>query len=251
MLSLLLLAACETEPDLLEGKVVDVWGNPIEGATVMVVGGNERPMSDADGRYKILRPTSGVLEIKAGRQGFIQDHKEIEVGPLLNSGAPLFELYPKPEVAGFYIVANNKYLKLDSRPVVSVGNALQQFRGIQTLTEASVETERPRIIFHTDLRHDELMRLGLELYRLKQVGEAQIPGPLGSTTVGINLYTSDRAHPIDIEPLRSKTDYLLTPKERLSSGSYVLQTQALLTGDAAAFEEIPEELRVVFPFEVR
>lgn len=251
MFSLLLLAACETKPDLLEGKVVDVWGNPVEGATVMVVGGTERPSSDADGRYKIIRPPPGMVQMKAGRQGFIQDHKEFEIGTSRDIVVPPFELYPKPEEAGFFAVATGKYLKLEPRPVVSVGNALEQFRGIGTLSDASLETEQPRIVFHTDLRHDELMRLGLELYRLKYVGDAQIPGPLGSTNVSVNLYTADHSHPIDIEPLRSKTDYLLTPKERLPAGIYALQTQGLLTSDATTFNNVPEELRVVFPFEIR
>jgi hypothetical protein len=248
---LLLLTACESEPDMIEGKVVDVWGNPVEGATVMVVGGNERPMSDTDGRYKIVRPPAGVVQVKAGRHGYIQDHKEVEIGEGANVAAPLFELYPKPTDPGFFIVATGKYLKLEPRPVISVGNALQQFRGVQVLSDIHVETEQPRIVFHTELRHDQLMRLGLELYRLKYVGNAPIPGPLGDTKVSVNLYAADRAHPIEVEPLRSKTDYLIVPKERLPAGVYALQTQGLLTSEQAVFEEVPEELRVVFPFEVR
>lgn len=248
---LLLLAACETKPDTIEGKVYDVWGNPVEGATVMVVGGNERPMSDANGRYRIVRPSPGVVQVKAGRQGFIQDHKEFEVTESGQAAAPLFELYPKPEEVGFFIVSSSSYRKLEPMPVTAVGNKLQQIRGIQAPSDVSVDTEQPRIVFHTELRHDEIMRLGLELYRLKYVGDTQIPGPLGSTNVSVNLYAADHNHPIDVEPLRSKTDYLITPKERLPAGIYALQTQGLLTSDRAAFEGVPEELRVVFPFEVR
>ena len=79
-LLLLLPAACDTTTQMIEGKVVDIWGNPIEGATVMVVGGTERPLTDADGRYHIAK-TTGPLQVKAGRKGYIQDHEEFEVKP--------------------------------------------------------------------------------------------------------------------------------------------------------------------------
>ncbi|MEQ1503401.1 MAG: carboxypeptidase-like regulatory domain-containing protein [Myxococcota bacterium] len=246
------LWGCETAPETIEGKVVDIWGNPIEGATVMVVGGTERPLTDADGRYRIPRAV-GPIQVKAGRKGFIQDHREFEVKEGEPATGPLFELFPKPDDAGFYVVATGRYVKLEPRPVKSVGNALQQFRGVDAIGEAVVETEKPRVVFHTDLRQDEIMRLGLELHRLEFVQEASIPGPVGSATVAVKLFVDKIDVPVEFEPLRSKTDYLLTPKEPLEPGVYALQTQELLSADASkeAFEAIPPELRVVFPFEVR
>jgi hypothetical protein len=127
-LLLLLPAACDTTTQMIEGKVVDIWGNPIEGATVMVVGGTERPLTDADGRYRIAK-TTGPLQVKAGRKGYIQDHEEFEVKPGEDVAGPLFELFPKPEEAGFFVVGAGKYVKLAPSTVYSVGNALAQFRG--------------------------------------------------------------------------------------------------------------------------
>ena len=141
-------------------------------------------------------------------------------------------------------------MKLTPSTVYSVGNALAQFRGIKDFGDAVVETEKPRIVFHTDLRHDEIMRLGLELHRLESVSTAEIPGPVGNTTVAVNLHVDKGDFPIDIEPLRSKTDYLITAKEPLKPGIYAFQTQELLSSDQARFDSIPEELRVVFPFVV-
>ena len=246
-LLLLLLPACETATPLIEGKVVDIWGNPIEGATVMVVGGTERPLTDADGRYHIARST-GVLQVKAGRKGYIQDHEEFEVKEGEAVGGPLFELFPKPDDAGFFIVGSGRYAKLEPSRVHSVGNALQQFRGIKQFGDAVVDGDKPRVVFHTDLRHDEIMRLGLELHRLESVGTAEIPGPVGTAKVAVNLYVDKGDHPIEIEPLRSKTDYLITPKEPLPPGVYAFQTQELLTSEQSRFDAIPDELRVVFPF---
>lgn len=248
-LLLMVLTACETAAPLIEGKVVDIWGNPIEGATVMVVGGTERPLTDADGRYSIAR-TPGVLQVKAGRKGYIQDHEEFEVKPDVDVTGPLFELFPKPEEAGFFVVGSGKYVKLAPSTVYSVGNALTQFRGIKDFGDAVVESEKPRIVFHTDLRHDEIMRLGLELHRVESVGTAEIQGPVGTARVAVNLHVDKGDFPIEIEPLRSKTDYLITPKEPLAPGVYAFQTQELLSSEQTAFESIPEELRVVFPFVV-
>jgi hypothetical protein len=160
----------------------------------------------------------------------------------------LFELFPKPDDAGFFIVGSGRYVKLEPSTVYSVGNALQQYRGIKAFGEAAVDSDKPRVVFHTDLRHDEIMRLGLELHRLESVGSADIPGPVGNAKVAVNLYVDKGDHAIEIEPLRSKTDYLITPREPLPPGVYAFQTQELLTSEQGTFDSIPEELRVVFPF---
>lgn len=247
---LLLLIACGST-ERIEGKVVDIWGNPIEGATVMVVGGTERPLTDPDGRYH-LEHREGTFTVKAGRKGYIQDHRELVVAPGQKAEGPLFELYPKPEDPGLYVVTTGRYVKLEGRQVHSVGNLLKRFQGIKTLSEAQAESERPRVVFHTELRHDEIMRLGLELHRLDYVRQAELSGPTGPAEVTVNLYVDAGEVPIEVAPLRSKTDYLVTPTEALTPGVYAFQTQDLLSpGENDRFEEIPEELRVVFPFEVR
>lgn len=250
-LSLLVsLVAC-TPTSTIDGKVVDIWGNPIEGATVMVVGGSERPLTDADGRYHLVR-VEGDLEIKAGRKGYIQDHATLSVKPGELPPGPLFELYPKPEAAGFWLVTPGRYVKLDQRLVHSVGNDLRTVRGIQSVGEAEAEVEQPKIVFHTELRQDEIERIGLELHRLKFVPDAQLTAVTGQTAVAVNLYVDDGEVPIDMTPLRSKTDYLVVPKDKLEPGGYAFQTQELLSpGENDRFDEIPEELRLVFAFGVR
>lgn len=248
--SLLLLIGCAST-EMIEGTVVDVWGNPVEGATVMVVGGTERPMTDADGRYRIAR-ADGRLEMKAGCKGFIQDHREVTVDPEdKHPAGPVFELYPKPPEPGFYVVATGHYDRLLPAVVRSVGNNLQQLRGISDHGEVGTENTRPRIVFHTDLREDEILRLGLDLRQLKYTADAEIPGPIGTTKVAVNLWVDAGQREIEIVPLRSKTDYVLLPKEPLPPGTYALETQDLLSGAPEAFAQIPEELRQVFPFEVR
>jgi hypothetical protein len=189
--------------------------------------------------------------MKAGCKGYIQEHREIEVVPGQKVDGPVFELYPKPEQPGFFVVATGKYQQLEPKLVQSVGNALAQLRGVADRGDVAIDSVRPRIVYHTDLREDEIMRLDLQLRELTYQDSASIPGPMGTTDVAVKLWTDHGKHPLAVEPMRSKTDYLLTPKEDLPPGTYALETQGLLSGPADAFAQIPAELRVVFPFEIK
>jgi hypothetical protein len=255
-LCLLMLVACNSTPDTLEGQVVDVWGNPVEGATVMVLGGSEQQLTGSDGRY-VLPRIEGSIVVKTGRKGFVQAQREVVVEPGQPAEAPLFELYPKPEEIGFFAVGAAGYKKLEARPVGQVGNALKQFLGLADPGEVVLETRRPRILYHNDkMRHDQIVRLGLQLRALRFVGEEQVPVLQGEATVSVNLYVDDGGVPITLEALGSRSDYLIVPKEDLEPGrSYALQTQGLLTGgpggDTASFTALPEELRIAFPFTLR
>jgi hypothetical protein len=220
----------------------------------MVVGGTERPLTDAAGRYE-LAWAEGKYTVKAGRKGYIQDQIDFEIAPGADPATtqgPLFQLYPKPEKPGFYAITPGKYLGLEEKLVLSVGNTLRSFRGIQSLGAAEVQVENPKILFHTELRTDEIKRLGLELHQLTYVDHAELQGPMGATDVAVQLYTDAKKIPFDLVPLRSKTDYLVVPQEKLEPGGYAFQTQELLVpSETDRFDEIPEELRVVYALSVR
>lgn len=258
----LLLLGCNPVADTLEGQVVDVWGNPIEGATVMVVGGSEQQLTGADGRYSLPR-TEGTLVVKTGKRGYVQDHREVVVAPGEPAHGPLFELYKKPDETGLFAVGAADYVPLEARPVRQVGNQLRQFIGLADLGDVVLETRTPRFLYHNDkMRHDQIVRLGLQLRTLRFVGEEKVPGLQGEATVAVNLYVDDGGVAIDLLPLGSRSDYLIVPREELEPGrSYALQTQGLLTGGPGAsaggaggnagFATLPEELRIAFPFTIR
>jgi hypothetical protein len=246
----LLLVACSTPPQV-QGKVVDIWGHPVEGATVMMVGQGEKPLTDAEGRYR-LPVIEGTHELKAGRKGYIQSHAELTVAPGQAPDGPLFELYPMPEDPGFYAVTTNEYTKLKPLTVHSVGNELRSYRGLKNKGDVSIDTDQLEVVFHTELTHDEVMRLGLQLRKLEYRAEGEVPGPLRPTTVKVGLYTDAGEVPIDITPMKSRTDYRITPKKELERGIYAFQTQHLLDSqDQKRFEQLPDELRKVYPVELR
>ena len=78
----------------------------------------------------------------------------------------------------------------------------------------------------------------------------ELAGPLGKQQVDVNLHVSKKAIEIEIEKMRSPTDYLIKAKADLENGWYAFQTQELLDNpNQEDFDRIPEELRQVYPFE--
>jgi Carboxypeptidase regulatory-like domain len=244
----LLTTGCDSA-NTIEGKVVDTWGNPIEGATVMIVGGNERPMTDASGRYR-LAAVAGEFEMKAGSKGYVQDHRKLVVakGSRRTEG-PVFELYPKPDGPGMYLVGTQNYIPLEPRGVRTVGNALEQFRGIPDHGGSSTNARPARILYHTDLREDALLALNLRLRKLRYVEDTELPGPLGTTSVRVGLWVDGGDVPIELVPLNSKTDYLIPLPKDLPAGVYAFEMQGLLSGRPEQVATVPDELRVIFPFQ--
>jgi hypothetical protein len=249
---LLLLVGCGQDPEL-QGQVLDIWGQPVDGATVMIVGqSNERKLTDMAGKYKLNR-IPGSHEFKAGREGYIQQHVQFPVDANNEQIGPVFHLYKKPTEVGFYVIGSSEYEALSAEAVHSVGNELKSFQGLKSAGEANSEGTNLRVIYHNDLKMDELMRLGLELHKLKHVSETTFPGPLGSEmSAEVNLWVSDGKVETVLSPTKSTTDYLITSKEPITAGTYAFHTQDLLTPkDLESFGSLPDALRVAFPFTVR
>lgn len=249
MALLLALVACGPTPGLV-GKVVDVWGNPIEGATVRLAGHSEQPLTDHEGRYR-LPPFVGPREVRVGKQGFVQDRQDL-LGDGRPGAAPLFELYPMPEHYGLFLVNAGTYGRIPETRVHEVGAGGTTLRGVRGSGDTVADSSRLRVVFHTPLKLDEIGRLDLELHRLAFVKEAEVLGAIAPVRAAVNLWVSDAVLPIEIAPLRSRTDYLVTASAALVPGVYAFQTQGLLArGEDHRARSLPEELRVVFPFEVR
>ena len=253
MMSVLLLGllACGTTPTI-EGKVVDIWGNPIEGATVMMVGESARPLTDAEGRYE-LPVIPGTHELKAGRKGYVQAHATLSVAEGEVPAGPIFELYPRPEQPGFYAVGHGQYVPLVPEPVETTGNELRSYRGLKQKGDATLSAQDfKEFLFHTELSEDEVLRLGVQLRKLKYLPEGEVPGPLKPTKIKVGLYTDAGPVPVEMERMKSRTDYRIVPKQPLEPGVYAFQTQHLLDShDPEAFQTLPDELRVVFPLDLR
>jgi len=246
---LVLLIGCK-ETKTLDGQVVDIWGNPVPEATVVMEGQTTRPSTDAYGNFSLpLLP--GKQKIKAGRDGYIQEHVEVEVVEGEEPPRIIVRLHPKPETPGFYVVGKGDYIRLEPEKVYSMGNELASITGIKAV-QARVESDPFEIVFHTDLRMDEIMRLGLEMHQLEYKKTAMVPSALGMDEVKVNLWVSKGEIPVEVDAMRSRNDYKVTTSETLEPGWYAFHTQDLLDPkEPGVFSTVPESLRVAYPFELR
>jgi len=243
----ILLCACGGG-DPLRGQVVDIWGNPIEGATVKIVGQSERPLTDGNGWFNLPK-TDGTISVKAGREGYIEDELSLDVNE--KSTPPVIRLYPRPEKAGFWVVGSAVYVPLAPETVKAFGNEIKTLYGIKTLGEASVDGSELKLIYHTDLRLDQVMTLEPQIHKLAFQRDAKLVGAL-STEVRVNLWVSDTPLKTTITPLKSRTDYLLEAEGTLEPGGYALTTNNLLNpATDEAFDKIAAPLRIIFPMELR
>jgi len=231
-----------------KGQVVDIWGNPIEGATVKIKDQNERPMTDANGWFA-LPTTGGSFTVKAGKEGYIEEELQLEWGD--SKPTPIVRMYPRPEKPGFWVVGSAGYESLGPQPVKALGNEIKSLYGIKTLGDVSVDGSELKIIYHTDLRLDQVMTLEPQVHKLAFQRDAELVGAL-SKEVRVNLWVSDQALSTGLKPMKSRTDYLLVVDGSLEPGAYALTTNDLLSPKSdEAFSKIAEPLRIVFPMELR
>lgn len=249
---LLMLFACSDAPEL-RGRVVDIWGNPIEGVTVMLPGAGERPLTDANGVY-VMDPVPGKHEMRAGKAGYIQEVVEVELTEDSDRG-PTFQLYKKPDEIGFYAVTLGDYMPMDGQMVRVIGHQVDAIYGIEAPHDrVYLEGDKLKIVYKIDLELQHLMRLGLEIRKMKWVDEVNMVSVTGGqeTPVPINLFVDDGKVPFELKRLKSKGFYLLETTEPLEEGMYVIQAQNLLNPkDPEAWNRIPQELRLVHPIRIR
>ncbi|MCA9568857.1 MAG: carboxypeptidase regulatory-like domain-containing protein [Myxococcales bacterium] len=251
MISLLMLFACNETPEL-KGRVVDIWNNPVEGATV--VGAGEKPLTDEYGVYSLGTIAAGSYEMKAGKEGYIQESATVEIKDG-DKAAPTFRLYKKPESDGFYAVTVGDYRRVEPSTVKSLGHASDTLYGIEAPSEkVFLEGGDVKIVYKIDLSIAQIKSLGLKLRKLKFVESTEMATVAGGTRteVPVNLFVADSELPLEITPLKSKGFFVLTTKEPLVAGVYALESQDLLAPvDDDTFMRIPETLRTVYPFTVK
>lgn len=247
----LLLSACAENPTAA-GFIVDAWDNPIADADVKVTHGESvfRLTTDSGGRYT-LDAITGDATIAAAATGYIPNQATYSVDAT-NQHKLVVKLYPRPEEAGFYAIGESGFEQLVDVPVEVIGSELEAVFGIQNAGDITLTTGDLKVLFHTDLKLDQIMRMDLDLHKLEFTESAVITGPLRPTSVLVNLWTSVAEVALEVKPLRSKNDYMLINKEPIEAGAYALDHLDLLTPKKTeAFERMPEELRVAYPLQVR
>ena len=111
---LLALAGCNSA--VIEGQVVDTFGNPIPGARVTVVGSMFAAESDQQGLFK-LEYAPGKFEVEAAAEQHISATRSVEMSQKTQYPMAPLELVPVPQPGGIKIATSDGYTALAEQPV--------------------------------------------------------------------------------------------------------------------------------------
>lgn len=249
--TLLLLATGCSDPVIVDGSVTDVWGTPIQGATVQLEGIVEPVTSDNDGLFKfeLKGEAREAYRVQAGKEGYIPGMVKVAGGEDDVEDAAV-ELYPEPKQPGFYAVGKKAFEHLSAKEIRTVGSDVSAVTGLPDEGEVHVFAHGPvEFIFSSTLKASELARLNLQLHKLEFVEATEVPGVLGDAEVRVNLWKAGEVVEFDLQGMPRDNTYLITTRDKLPKGVYAFSTQGVLaSADPAALDKLPKEMRVAYPF---
>lgn len=253
MTLLSLLLAC-SDPPSVDVKVVDIWNKPVAAATIAIEGdANHYTVDDAGKSNIVVQP--GTVRLLGGKDGYIKDLQTVEVGEDQDAPASsTLTLFPVPAEAGFHGIGASEYVHLSSVKVKTVANELDTLLGIDEQPNAALPAGEAglRFMFQSTVRPEELKRFDLTISKLKFIEKTTVKGVLGDTEVDVDLWVADGDVDFDVRGTQAQDNYLLTTNEKLETGVYAFHAQELLNDDdTKQVDQLPEELRVVYPFEVQ
>ncbi len=254
LLPLFLFAtACSSKPEI-QLSVVDVWGNPVEGATIVQKGVVENIVVDDSGHASIeVEP--GQVQLLASAPDYTQDLQIVDVTEDAEDLSAAFTLYPAPPRPGFFGVGLTEYDELEPYKIDLVSTEMSVYHGIEDTPKSVVPrsgNKPARFVFKTNLRKEEISRFDLRLSKLKFIDKASAKSVTGDVDIDLNLWVADEDVDYKVRGLTVEDVYLLTTNEGLKPGMYAFHAQNILNAtDPVALEHLPEELRVVYPFEVK
>lgn len=290
MLAVIALLACSTPAVSLHGNVVDLWGRPLAGATVVVEGVVERWQTDPAGAFS-LSVDEAPLRVLGAAPGHMRAVVEVPEG---SAGTALrIELWPEPRAPGFYAVGSSAeveggLLHLAARavtvqttltpPVPTFAMALagggeaaprrsdSTGTGLPNTAPALVAGRTPgpgnarvvptgttRFLHKSTLDPRAFRGLELRLSRLEAWPSAVDARPKGMppmTALGEHGWMATAPIEVQIEALPGKDCYLVEVPP-LADGVYAFHTGRVLDlRDGAALAAVPKERWLAWGFQV-
>jgi hypothetical protein len=127
---LLALAACSRpDPVAVSGRVVDVDGEGIEGALVLVEGSSVRTSTGEDGRY-IVRYDPGRFSLRFEAEGYSRATLQVTVSPGQVADAGNVALFTLPPAPGVYLYLDHGFIRLRPNPTAQPGSGALGRAGI-------------------------------------------------------------------------------------------------------------------------
>ncbi len=247
---ILALQACGGGPELIT-EVVDPWGNPVSGVQVSISGTEKTLKTSGKGQVSVPLE-AGSFRIKATKDEWIGQNAMTKVESTDGSVTTQITIAPQPPGKGYFLLGEDDYVPLRGEPIVRMGTDLRNFQGLRKIGDIEVELEDDRpfqVVFHSDLRRDQLGRLNIELHELTYQDEAQVLTVEGEQDVDLNLWVSSKQIDLDKQHLSGGT--WLFSAEKLQPGTYAFVTDDLFEDmTQVSFESHPKQARKAYPFVV-
>ncbi len=250
--ALSLLFGCG-DPPQFEGIVQDVWGNPIQAATVRLEGVKPHAETDVSGLFTFERPKNKA-RLRAGKDGYIPQTVGVHFpGNEPNPRRVELKLFPEPKQTGFYGVGRKRFAPIVKQKLRTLGNEIRAFTGLPSVGEVVLPAGPPlQVIFHTTLRKEDIKRMDLQLHRLKFINESELSSVEGPKSTRINLWVADTAQKFELSSLPGEHDYLIKIADKLEKGVYAFHSGGVLTSnDVMVLSHVPDEHKIAYPFEIK
>ena len=245
------VVGCGGAPQV-SGVVTDVWGAPIEAATLRAEGIKETGLTTADGSFSFSAKV-GELTFLVGKEGYINSLVDVKVADDGSSDVATVSLMPAPDHAGFFLIGKSELTELNGAAVKTVGTEIGSHSGVEDIGNALADgSESTVVLFRATLRPEELSRIDLQLHKLDFVESAEMQGILGKSDMKINLWTGAESQKFELVSTGADETFMITTGGALSKGVYAFHTQGMLTNkDVDGLDKLPEEEQVAYVFEVK
>jgi hypothetical protein len=255
MFGLATSTACSEGPKLT-GKVVDIWGNPIAGATVLIDESKDRANTNPQGSFEFKKLDPGSLHLMAGAKGYVKDIVQVDIPADKKTAwpTPEFALWKDPPGRGFFAKGYKDLLPIPAARVVAIGSDIKEIHGVRDIPDTLIPsgTNPPSILFSSSIRPSEISQLDLKMARLRFVEDEEWVGVTGMEKVTLKVWVFEKDVPFQLRGLLDKNTFLITPKSPLEAGIYAFHSQDVLTGTSPGnLARYPEEMQVVNVFEIK
>jgi hypothetical protein len=252
---LLLSSGCSSV-EKLNGRVLDVFDQPVGGATIALKGQTSHLLADSRGNFSLEITRGQTLTLMAGKDGFVRDKLDIDLPENNDEKLPRadFTLFPEPAEPGFYGLGYRELNALPKSEIHELGSELEVVHGLRDISDTRLApTKEPhQFVFRSTLRRDEIARLDLKLLRLDFVEKQTLKGVTGPMESTVELWLPQDEVPFELRGMLTRDLYLLTTNERLEAGMYAFEDQAALSSrESGSLLRLSQEMRVAHVFEVR
>jgi hypothetical protein len=258
--TLFAFTACKPEPRILQGHVTDVFGKPIAAATVLAEGWQGRGATDDAGVFSLEVEKEGEVRFVAGADAYVRDQLTVVIPPVEDEQGEettlpevRFALWMKPEHVGLYGKGQSEMIELPTSKITALGSDLTEMHGIRDLKNTELpRAEKTEVLYSTTLRASEISQLDLKLFKLKYLESVPFKGITGEELIEPKFWMADVEVPFTLRQLYADDVYVITPDLTLDPGAdYAFaHTGNLVETDPGSLARIPEEQRVVYPFQV-